>query len=195
MQASHWAVSDEHRAAARRSGVALSRVVVLAFCAVACASSPRQSPQPAAPRATVEGRGGAVVDSSRLDSVIVIPDVSAFTRTSSGVLVFDATAGNGAVATEAKDVEVSYTGMLENRFVFDSSRRRGSTLRFTIGEGKVIRGLEVGVTGMRVGGRRILMVPPELAYGPAGLPPDIPGNARLIFEVTLVGVKQHLQLR
>ena len=82
-----------------------------------------------------------------------------------------------------------YTGTLESGTKFDSSRDRGTPLEFEIGRGKVIKGWDEGVMTMKVGGRRKLIIPPNLGYGPQGRPPTIPGNATLIFDVELLGIK------
>jgi peptidylprolyl isomerase len=84
---------------------------------------------------------------------------------------------------------VHYTGTLENGTKFDSSLDRGKPFEFVIGTGSVIKGWDEGVMTMKVGGRRKLIVPPKLGYGPAGSPPKIPGNATLIFDVELLGVR------
>lgn len=100
----------------------------------------------------------------------------------------DVVVGTGAEAKSGSAVSVHYVGKLENGKVFDSSRERGQPFTFIIGQGKVIRGWEQGVVGMRVGGTRKLVIPPHLGYGEAGSPPNIPGNATLFFEIELLHV-------
>ena len=73
---------------------------------------------------------------------------------------------------------------------FDSSRKRGQPFVFTLGQGQVIRGWDQGVVGMKVGGKRKLVIPPALAYGDRGMPPTIPPNSTLTFEVELMDVKK-----
>ena len=87
-------------------------------------------------------------------------------------------------------VEVHYTGWLTNGNKFDSSRDRDEPFRFTLGAGEVIPGWDQGVAGMKVGGRRTLMIPPHLAYGTRGYPPVIPPSSTLIFEVELLAVEK-----
>lgn len=100
----------------------------------------------------------------------------------------DIQAGNGAEATNGHKVSVHYTGWLTNGQKFDSSLDRGKPLEFELGAGRVIRGWEQGLVGMRVGGKRKLTIPPELGYGARGAGNVIPPNATLVFEVELVGV-------
>jgi FKBP-type peptidyl-prolyl cis-trans isomerase len=98
--------------------------------------------------------------------------------------------GNGEVAKEGSHVRVHYTGWLTNGKKFDSSVDAGKPFDFTIGNGEVIKGWEEGVSGMKVGGKRQLRIPPNLAYGTEGTPGGpIPPNATLIFDVQLLGVQ------
>ena len=107
----------------------------------------------------------------------------------------DVVAGSGAEAVAGNRVSVHYTGWLfdasrpDNRGKkFDSSKDRGQPFRFQLGGGEVIRGWDDGVQGMKVGGTRVLVIPPELGYGPRGAGGVIPPNATLVFEVDLLGV-------
>ena len=93
--------------------------------------------------------------------------------------------GEGATAQRGTTVEVHYTGWLENGKKFDSSLDRGQPFSFTLSAGRVIRGWDQGVVGMREGGLRRLTIPPELGYGASGIGP-IPPNATLIFEIRLL---------
>lgn len=101
----------------------------------------------------------------------------------------DLTPGTGTEATEGRTVSVHYTGTLTNGEKFDSSLDRGRPFEFTLGAGRVIKGWEQGVRGMKIGGKRKLTIPPELGYGARGFPPVIPANATLVFEIELLGVK------
>ena len=101
----------------------------------------------------------------------------------------DIVVGNGAEAVPFSTVRVHYTGWLKTGVKFDSSRDRGKPLSFTIGAREVIRGWDLGVSGMRVGGKRRLVIPPELGYGASGAGGGvIPPNATLLFEIELLDV-------
>lgn len=103
------------------------------------------------------------------------------------VVVDDVKIGGGDEAVEGKTVRVHYVGRLENGQEFDNSKKRGQAFEFTLGEGEVIAGWEEGILGMRVGGERTLVVPPQFGYGTEGIGP-IPGNATLLFSVELLEV-------
>ena len=96
--------------------------------------------------------------------------------------------GSGAEAVVNDTVNVHYTGTLEDGTKFDSSLDRGEPFSFVLGSGQVIQGWEKGVQGMKVGEKRKLIIPPELAYGDQGAGDIIPPNATLIFEVELLSI-------
>jgi FKBP-type peptidyl-prolyl cis-trans isomerase FkpA len=100
----------------------------------------------------------------------------------------DLQVGSGAEAKKGQSVTVHYVGTLTNGKKFDASRDHGEPFTFKLGAGMVIQGWDVGVAGMKVGGKRKLTVPPEMGYGPMGYPPVIPANATLVFEVELLSV-------
>ena len=106
--------------------------------------------------------------------------------TPSGVKYWDIQTGDGNPATNGHTVKVLYSAWFENGKEFASSTSDGKPPVFTLGVGQVIRGWEEGVEGMKVGGKRQLRIPPELAYGEAGAPPIVPKNATLIFDVELI---------
>jgi len=109
--------------------------------------------------------------------------------TPSGLKYVDQVVGTGDVAVAGKNVNVHYTGWLENGKKFDSSVDRGEPFSFPLGAGRVIKGWDEGVQGMKVGGKRKLTIPSELGYGPRGAGGVIPPNATLIFDVELLGVR------
>jgi peptidylprolyl isomerase len=104
-----------------------------------------------------------------------------------GLKYWDLKAGTGKEATPGHKVKVNYTGwLLENGDKFDSSLDRGKPFVFTLGQGYVIRGWDEGVAGMRVGGKRQLVIPPDMAYGERGAGRLIPPGATLVFDVELL---------
>ena len=112
------------------------------------------------------------------------------TKTADGLQYWDIKVGTGATAAAGQSAKVHYTGWLTNGKKFDSSVDRGEP--FTVeplGSAPVIRGWNEGIIGMKVGGKRQLRIPPELAYGARGYPGVIPANATLIFDVQLLSVK------
>jgi len=116
------------------------------------------------------------------------------TTTPSGLVYEDTTVGAGAEARSGHDVSVHYTGWLlfggERGRKFDSSKDRGEPFGFSLGAGQVIKGWDEGVQGMRVGGTRVLTIPPGLGYGARGAGGVIPPNATLIFEVELLAIEK-----
>ncbi|MDP2641778.1 MAG: FKBP-type peptidyl-prolyl cis-trans isomerase [bacterium] len=109
--------------------------------------------------------------------------------TQTGVLTQEVVAGNGAVSERGDTLTVHYVGKLTDGRVFDSSLDSNTPFIFTLGVGQVIRGWDEGLAGMRVGGKRVLTISPEYAYGEGGVGP-IPPNATLIFEVELLDVEK-----
>ncbi len=110
------------------------------------------------------------------------------TIVASGLQYIDQTVGTGATATAGKIVSVHYTGWLTNGTKFDSSVDRGQPFAFPLGGGRVIAGWDQGVAGMKVGGKRRLIIPPALGYGAQANGP-IPANSTLVFDVELLGVQ------
>ncbi len=100
----------------------------------------------------------------------------------------DLVKGKGPEAVRGKTVEVHYTGWLQDGGKQFDSSVGGAPFSFRLGAGEVIEGWDRGVAGMKVGGKRKLTLPPELGYGAAGAPPDIPPQATLVFEVELLAV-------
>lgn len=109
--------------------------------------------------------------------------------TQSGLQYQDLVVGAGAEAVPGKSVTVHYTGTLQDGSKFNSSVDRNQPFTFNLGAGQVIPGWDEGVAGMKVGGKRKLVIPPDLAYGAQGYPPVIPANATLTFDVELLEVK------
>lgn len=105
------------------------------------------------------------------------------------LVIDDIVVGTGDEAKVGDTVEVHYIGTLQGGLEFDNSKKRGETFEFTIGEGRVIAGWEQGLVGMKVGGQRILVIPPELAYGNQAIGP-IPANSTLVFAIELISINK-----
>jgi len=114
------------------------------------------------------------------------------TTTASGLKIEELVEGTGAAAAAGQNVTVHYTGWLTDGVIkgrkFDSSKDRGDPFVFPLGAGHVIKGWDEGVQGMKIGGTRLLTIPPALGYGTRGAGGVIPPNATLLFEVELLAV-------
>jgi len=128
------------------------------------------------------------VNSVGFFSVVLFFSYASLAADQGGVDIQDQVVGNGDEATPYSEVTVHYTGRLENGEKFDSSLDRGQPFIFKIGAGQVIPGWERGVRGMKVGGKRTLIIPPKLAYGQRGAGGVIPPNATLTFDIELLAV-------
>lgn len=109
-------------------------------------------------------------------------------KTASGLQYWDIKVGTGPVANDGDHIKVHYTGWLTSGKKFDSSVDAHQPFELTLGKGDVIKGWDEGIAGMKVGGKRQLRIPPDLAYGDKGYPGVIPPNATLIFDVQLLAV-------
>jgi len=161
-----------------RPGIRAAARATLLLTALACGGGPSTqvstAPQPVAIAGDVERTTFA-------PSLGV--NLGAMTRRASGLYVQDLEMGTGAVAIRGKSAVVRYSGWLANGKRFDEGE-----VTVTLGTNKVIRAWEDGLLGMRVGGRRRLVTPPNLAYGPRGAGDDIPPNAVLVFEMQVMSI-------
>jgi peptidylprolyl isomerase len=105
------------------------------------------------------------------------------------LVINDIVEGEGPAAKSGDEVSVQYVGALYDGTEFDASWDRGQPFDLTLGGGTVIKGWDEGLVGMKAGGRRELIIPPDLAYGSGGQPPTIPANATLIFIVDMISIK------
>lgn len=164
-----------------RAAVACAVGAVGACWACACGSSARE-PVAVAPADSAQApRAGAVTAAAPEPEG---PEVI----TQDGLVTRDLRLGKGALAESGSTVKVHYVGTLTDGQEFDSSHDRGQPLEFQLGRGMVIRGWDEGIKGMRVGGVRKLRIPPDLAYGDAGMGKKIPPRATLVFQVQLVDI-------
>jgi len=144
---------------------------------------PAQSGKRKMPRPTVPG-------SKTVESISHPSKVTGEGKvTPSGVWYWDVQTGEGSAALRGHAVKVHYRAWIANGKEFASSISDGRPPIFTLGAGQVIRGWEEGVEGMKVGGKRQLRIPPDLAYGAAGVPSLVPPNATLIYDVELIAVE------
>ncbi len=164
----------------RRSALAVT-VLSLSACSKPAPSS--TPPAAAAPGGPVN----PLIEAATFDPALQV-DLKASTKTASGLYYRDVVTGNGPVAAPGQTVAAGYVGWLANGKQFDASSV-GAPYRFVLGAHAVIAGWDEGVAGMHVGGKRQLIIPSGLGYGPAGSPPVIPPNAILVFTVELVGVQ------
>lgn len=128
-----------------------------------------------------------ITDNNNLIAKKPMSDTNAVT-TSSGLKYTELKEGTGATPKSGQTVVVHYTGTLEDGTKFDSSRDRKQPFSFKLGQGQVIKGWDEGLSTMKVGGRRQLIIPPELGYGARGAGGVIPPNATLIFDVELLKI-------
>jgi peptidylprolyl isomerase len=167
----------------RAVGVCLVLTVALAALLIGCSGDDDPS------QATADGEGTSVVQQTD-GNAPGIPELHGeVQRTSSGLEYIDEQVGDGASPQRGQRVSVQYTGWLTDGKKFDSSRDHGQAFAFPLGTGYVIPAWDEGVASMKVGGKRRLIVPPELGYGARGAPPVIPPNATLIFDVELLGAQ------
>lgn len=172
-----------------RSHALFPSVALVSVVALACTPSDKTAAKGAdtsAAAAPSAAQDLTKADSSYAPALGV--DLKAMARASSGLYTQDKKIGAGAVALPGKEVTVHYTGWLVDGKKFDSSRDHGQPFSFRLGGGEVIRGWDEGVAGMKVGGRRVLVVPSALGYG-AGGQPGIPARATLVFDVELLKVQ------
>lgn len=159
-----------------------SLVLVLAAC-----GGGAEEAAPPDETVTVEEPAPAMMAATFAEELNVNPDE--LEETESGLRYQDLEAGGGTEAAGGNTVVVHYTGWLTDGTKFDSSHDRAEPFSFVLGQGRVIQGWELGLLGMKEGGKRKLVIPPDLGYGPAGAGGVIPPNATLVFDVELLEVR------
>jgi len=156
-------------------------LLALTACAGEAPAPPAPEPLPAAPAPP------AAPPSARQIPAFVAVAEGELTKTASGLQFKDWTVGTGETPSAGAMVQVEYSGWLTDGKLFDSSYKRADAFRFPLGKGKVITGWDEGVSSMKVGGKRRLVIPAELAYGSRERP-NIPANSTLVFDVELLGI-------
>lgn len=157
------------------------RVTLAAFGAVAVLGSAAQAAETTATATGRTATGTTTTTGTAESKVTTLP---------SGTKYEDLVVGTGKEATKGSDATVHYTGKLPTGEVFDTSKKRGEPFTVeNLGNAPVIKGWNEGLVGMKVGGKRVLTIPPEAGYGKHGAPPVIPPDSTLIFEVELLDVK------
>jgi len=160
-----------------------------------------ETPNPEAPAVTNETKPAEPIKQEVTKTASATVEVAAKVEkenpmtitTNSGLQYIDLIVGPGNVAKSGMLVKVHYTGWLTNGKKFDSSVDRGQPFQFSLGGGQVIKGWDEGVAGMKIGGKRKLIIPSDLGYGPQGAGADIPPNSTLVFEVELLGIEPGLE--
>ena len=167
--------------------VLISFSVVLFFCGLLIVSAifkPNTSPAIAANLSVPS----PIIAQSPITQETITMNLDNAITTPSGLKYIDIEVGTGDSPTTGQTVKVHYTGTLTDGKKFDSSLDRGQPFSFKIGVGQVIKGWDEGVATMKVGGKRTLIIPPDLGYGERGAGGVIPGNATLLFDIELLGV-------
>lgn len=163
-----------------RRAVPFIALAVLSGCTLdALRSKPLES-QTAAPATAANGPGNQLTFDPSLGV-----NLAEMTKTPTGLYWKDIVVGTGPEAVAGSTAVVDYTGWLPNARQFDSSKNSGKPYTFVVGQGMVIAGWDQGVAGMRKGGRRLIVIPPELGYGATGAGGLIPPNATLVFDLEL----------
>lgn len=181
------------RARVRPAALALCALAALAACGRGDPKEGAPNPAAAAPNAAAPGAGLRPPENPDPTANTYAPalgvDLKQFRKTASGLYIRDDKVGRGAEAKAGTPVRVHYAGYLTDGKKFDASRDHGPPFQFTPGENQVIKAWDEGIPGMRVGGLRTLVVPPDIGYGALGAEPDIPANAVLVFKVELLAVR------
>jgi FKBP-type peptidyl-prolyl cis-trans isomerase len=161
------------------------KLIALAALIASCGDASDDAPADTTADSAMEVQPGGQVATAYAAELGV--DLNAMAELEGGLRIRDFEPGAGDTASAGDRVSVDYTGWLPNGVQFDASE--GDPITFTLGVGEVITGWDTGIAGMQAGGRRMLVIPPGMAYGDRGRAGVIPPNATLVFDVTLVEVR------
>jgi peptidylprolyl isomerase len=166
-------------------------VLVCSFVSAAFLLAQTESPQaPAAPPTTTQKTSATTAKTGTSKTTTKTSSTALWTTTGSGLKYQDVVVGKGPQPKPGDDILVNYTGRFTNGKIFDSSLAPGRTpFELHLGRGEVIKGWDEGLSTMHVGGKRKLLIPPDLAYGARGYPGVIPPNSTLTFDVELLRIK------
>ncbi len=171
------------------TGALVAALVTTGVAACSSDSGSDESATTSSTRATAPATTSGTENLPEELKVKPTPQTAAGSAAPAELQKIDIVEGTGAEAIAGDQVSVNYVGvLLSDGSEFDASWNRGQTFTFTLGAGQVIEGWDEGVAGMKVGGRRELVIPPDMGYGANGSPPVIPPNATLVFVVDLVSV-------
>lgn len=168
--------------------LALGTTLLIAACGPKSNNDASAPPAADAPAVKAPAPTSAADPATTIFGAALGVDLGKMTHTASGLYYKDLVLGTGARADSGKTVSVHYTGYLSNGTEFETSTK-GSPIEFPLGQGRVVQGWDQGVPGMKVGGKRQLVIPSSLGYGEMGQGP-IPGGAIMVFTVELMGVKK-----
>ncbi|MEN8144511.1 MAG: FKBP-type peptidyl-prolyl cis-trans isomerase [Gemmatimonadota bacterium] len=166
----------------RRAGLAL----FLLAAAAGCRGSGSETDTQTAERAAAEA---AARDVSPDFAAELGVDLESMTRSTSGLYTQDLVDGIGLSARPGHLIVIRYSGWIPNGELFDSTEDDPEPYTFPLGAGRAIEGWEEGIAGMRIGGKRRLVIPPQLGYGSRGVPGDVPPNATLVYEIELIDIR------
>jgi peptidylprolyl isomerase len=173
----------------RNSRLHLTALILVVLTACAERDAAVHSPETAGDPRTVRAEETAAAPADRGETMQKFAMPENLQTTPSGLQYSIDRPGEGEKPRQGQVVSVHYTGWLTDGTQFDSSHDRGRPIEFPLGQGRVIRGWDEGVTDMQVGEQRTLVIPPDLAYGDQGAGGVIPPNATLVFRVELVGAR------
>ena len=176
------------RSVTRLRSLALGTALVLAACSGDKPKTDEPATTPAAAPAAAPAQPAVADPATATFAPALGVDLSKMTHTANGLYYHDLVVGKGARADSGTTVSVHYTGYLADGTMFETSTK-GTPIEFPLGQGRVVQGWDQGLPGMKVGGKRQLVIPSSLGYGPTGQGP-IPGGAIMIFTVELIGVKK-----